>query len=111
MILLCKKIWNVNPRIQIIIGNYFAKKSNIFGGEYGNDKFGEFICLANSSIANWLQVKCVNVANYTGIYNRNVAAGNDYQIFCPDNVHTHSDSSGTSNKIIADIYCRELCGY
>ena len=111
MIFLCKKIWNVNPRIQIIIGNYFAKKSNIFGGEYGNDKLGEFICLANSSIANWLQVKCVNVANYTGIYNRNVAAGNDYQIFCPDNVHPHSDSSGTSNKIIADIYCRELCGY
>ena len=56
-------------------------------------------------------MKCVNVANYTGIYNRNVAAGNDYQIFCPDNVHPHSDSSGTSNKIIADIYCRELCGY
>ena len=56
-------------------------------------------------------MKCVNVANYTGIYNRNVAAGNDYQIFCPDNVHPHSDSTGTSNKIIADIYCRELIGY
>lgn len=110
MIFLCKKIWNVNPRIQIIIGNYFTKKSDIFGSEFGNDRLGEFICLANTAIANWLQVKCVNVANYTGLYNRNLAAGKDFQIFCPDNVHPHSDSSGRSNEIIARIYINQLRG-
>ena len=110
MIFLCKKIWNVNPRIKIVIGNYFAVKSNIFAGEYGNDRLGEFICLANSAIANWLHCQCVNVYKYTGIYNRNVAAGNDYQIFCPDNVHPHSDSTGRSNRIIAGIYINALRG-
>ncbi len=110
IIFLCKKIWNVNPRIQIIIGNYFTKKSDIFGSEFQNDRLGEFICLANTAIANWLQVKCVNVANYTGLYNRNLAAGRDFQIFCPDNVHPHSDSSGRSNQIIARIYINQLRG-
>ena len=110
MIFLCKKIWAVNPRIKIIIGNYFAIKSNIFGGEYGNDRLGEFICLANSALANWLHCQCVDVYKYTGIYNRNLAAGNDYQIFCPDNVHPHSDSTGRSNRIIAGVYINALRG-
>lgn len=110
MVFLCKKIWAVNPRIKIIIGNYFTTKSNIFGGEYGNDRLGEFICLANSGLANWLRCQCVDVHKYTGIYNRNLAAGNDYQIFCPDNVHPHSDSTGRSNRIIAGIYINALRG-
>ena len=110
MIFICKKIWAVNPRIKIIIGNYFTKKSNVFGAEYANDKLGEFVCLANSAIANWLQVKCVNIADQTGIYNRNLPAGNDYSLFCPDGVHPHSDSTGLSNKTIAGIYINQLRG-
>lgn len=110
MVFLCKKIWAVNPRIKIIIGNYFAVKSNIFGAEYGNDRLGEFICLANSGLANWLRCQCVDVHKYTGLYNRNLAAGNDYQIFCPDNVHPHSDSTGRSNRIIAGVYINALNG-
>lgn len=110
MIFLAKKIWAVNPRIKIIIGNYFTKKSNTFGAEFNNDKLGEFVCLANSAIANWLQVKCVNVANYTGLYNRNLAAGNDFTLFCPDGVHPHSDSTGQSNRAIAGVYINELAG-
>lgn len=110
MIFLAKKILAVNPRIKIIIGNYFAKKSNTFGAEFGNDKLGEFVCLANSAIANWLQVKCVDVASHTGIYNRNLAAGNDFSLFCPDGVHPHSDSTGHSNRVIAGVYINELAG-
>lgn len=110
VIFICKKIWAVNPRIKIIIGNYFAKKSNVFGAEYANDKLGEFVCLADSAIANWLQVKCVNVADQTALYNRNLAAGNDYSLFCPDGVHPHSDSTGKSNRVIAGIYINELRG-
>jgi hypothetical protein len=37
IIYLVKKIWAVNPRIRIIIGNYFTSKSNVFGAEVGND--------------------------------------------------------------------------
>ena len=110
MIFLCKKIWNVNPKIKIVIGNYFAKKTNVFGSEFGSDRLAEFVLLANSAIANWLVVPCVDVWNYTGLYNRNLTAGNDYQLFCPDNVHPHSDSTGRSNSIIAGVYINKLRG-
>lgn len=110
MIFLAKKIWAVNPRIKIIIGNYFATKSNVFGAEFGNDRLGEFVCLANTAIASWLRVNCVEVWKHTGIYNRNLPAGNDYQLFCPDGVHPHSDSTGHSNKIIAGVYINAIRG-
>lgn len=110
MIFLVKKIWAVNPKIKIIIGNYFTSKSNVFGAEFGNDRLGEFVHLANSAIASWLRVNCVEVWHHTGIYNRNLPAGNDYQLFCPDGVHPHSDSTGHSNKIIAGVYINAIRG-
>jgi hypothetical protein len=110
MIFLAKKIWAVNPKIKIIIGNYFATKSNVFGAEFGNDRLGEFVCLANTAIASWLRVNCVEIWKHTGIYNRNLPAGNDYQLFCPDGVHPHSDSTGHSNKIIAGVYINAIRG-
>ena len=110
MIFLAKKIWAVNPKIKIIIGNYFATKSNVFGAEFGSDRLGEFVCLANTAIASWLRVNCVEVWKHTGIYNRNLPAGNDYQLFCPDGVHPHSDSTGHSNKIIAGVYINAIRG-
>ena len=110
MIFLVKKIWAVNPRIKIIIGNYFATKSNVFSAEFGSDRLGEFVCLANTAIASWLRVNCVEVWKHTGIYNRNLPAGNDYQLFCPDGVHPHSDSTGHSNKIIAGVYINAIRG-
>ena len=110
MIFLAKKIWAVNPKIKIIIGNYFASKSNVFGAEFGNDRLGEFVHLANSAIASWLRVNCVEVWHHTGIYNRNVGGVNDYQNFCPDGVHPHSDSTGRSNSIIAGVYINAIRG-
>ena len=110
MIFLVKKIWAVNPKIKIIIGNYFTSKSNVFGAEFGNDRLGEFVHLANSAIASWLRVNCVEVWHHTGLYNRNLPAGNDYQLFCPDGVHPHSDSTGHSNKIIAGVYINAIRG-
>lgn len=110
MIFLVKKIWEVNPKIKIIIGNYFTSKSNVFGAEFGNDRLGEFVHLANSAIASWLRVNCVEVWHHTGLYNRNLPAGNDYQLFCPDSVHPHSDSTGHSNKIIAGVYINAIRG-
>lgn len=80
---------------------------------YNNARGASFVCFYPSSedgTANWLHCQCVDVYKYTGIYNRNVAAGNDYQIFCPDNVHPHSDSTGRSNRIIAGVYINALRG-
>lgn len=110
MIFLVKKIWAVNPRIKIIIGNYFCTKSNVFGAEYSNDRLGEFVHLANTAIASWLRVNCVEVWHHTGIYNRNLPGGNDYQLFCPDGVHPHSDTTGRSNKVIAGVYINAIRG-
>ena len=110
IIFLVKKIWAVNPKIKIIIGNYFASKSNTFGAEFGNDRVSEFVNLANSACASWLRVNCVDVWKHTGIYNRNLPAGNDFQLFCPDGVHPHSDSTGHSNKIIAGVYINSIQG-
>lgn len=110
IIFLVKKIWAVNPKIKIIIGNYFCSKSNVFGAEYGNDRLGEFVHLANSAIASWLRVNCVEVWHHTGIYNRTVGGVNDYANFCPDGVHPHSDSSGRSNEIIAGVYINSIKG-
>ena len=110
IIFLVKKIWAINPKIKIIIGNYFTSKSNVFGAEFGNDRLGEFVHLANSAIASWLRVNCVEVWHHTGLYNRNLPAGNDYQLFCPDGVHPHSDSTGHSNKIIAGVYINAIRG-
>lgn len=110
LIFLVKKIWSVNPRIKIIIGNYFASKSNTFGAEFGNDRLAEFVNLANSACASWLRVNCVDVWKHTGLYNRNLAAGNDFQLFCPDGVHPHSDQTGHSNSIIAGAYINAIRG-
>lgn len=110
IIFLAKKIWAVNPKIKIIIGNYFASKSNTFGAEFGNDRLAEFVNLANSACASWLRVNCVDIWKHTGIYNRNLPAGNDFQLFCPDGVHPHSDSTGHSNKIIAGVYINAIRG-
>ena len=110
IIFLVKKIWAVNPKIKIIIGNYFTSKSTVFGSEFGNDRLGEFVHLANSAIASWLRVNCVEVWHHTGIYNRTVGGVNDYANFCPDGVHPHSDSSGRSNEIIAGVYINSIKG-
>lgn len=110
LIFLAKKIWAVNPKIKIIIGNYFASKSNTFGAEFGNDRLAEFVNLANSACASWLRVNCVDVWKHTGLYNRNLPTGNDFQLFCPDGVHPHSDPSGHSNSIIAGVYINAIRG-
>ena len=107
---LVKKIWEVNPRIKIVFGGYFAWKSPVFGSEFGNDNYCNFICQSNKSISEWLRVPFVDVYNYTGIHNVNINGTSDFSKFCPDGVHPHSDTTGESNRIIAGIYINELNG-
>lgn len=110
MIYLVRKILEINPRINIIFGNYFAWKSPVFGAEYGNDNYCNFLCAANEALASMFKRPLVNVYEYTGIRNININGKSDYSIFCPDGVHPHSDTTGESNRIIADIYVKELRG-
>ena len=49
-----------------------------------------------------------NVYKYTWIMNTVINDENDFMKFCPDGTHPFSDLTGESNRIIADIYIKEL---
>ncbi len=112
---LIERIWEVNPRIRIIIGNYFAQ--NYWMGLDGMATFRtKFLLEANEQIAKFYGLKCVNVYKYTGIRGWAIKTKDGQEIediirFCPDGVHPHSDTTGESNRLIADAYCTELWGY
>lgn len=112
---LIERIWEVNPRIRIIIGNYFAQ--NYWMGLDGMATFRtKFLLEANEQIAKFYGLKCVNVYKYTGIRGWAIKTKDGQEIedivrFCPDGVHPHSDHTGESNRLIADAYCTELWGY
>lgn len=103
------QILKTNPRIKIIIGNYFAQRH-----PYQDDK-SYYICEANRGVAEWFGLQHVDVYKYTGILNKSFTdnSGNtasDFARFCPDGVHPHSDTTGESNKRIAEVYINQLKG-
>lgn len=112
---LIEKIWAVNPRIRIIIGNYFAVQYWL--GLDGMSTFRtKYILEANEQIAKFYGLKCINVYKYTGLKGWAIKTNDGQEIedivrFCPDGVHPHSDPTGESNRLIADAYCTELWGY
>ena len=112
-----QKCMEINPDIRIIIGNYFAWKTPVFesefagiAGELGEDSndFCSLLCAANEAVAGIWNADIVNVYKYTWIMNVMIDNMNDYMKFCPDGTHPHSDPTGESNRIIADIYVKEL---
>ena len=110
MIYLVREILEINPRINIVFGNYFAWKSPVFASEYGNDNYCNFLCAANEALAGMFKRPLVNVYEYTGVRNISINGVSDYNTFCPDGVHPHSDTTGESNRIIAGAYINELNG-
>lgn len=103
------QIWKTNPNVKIVIGNYFAQRH-----PYQDDK-SIYITKANEGVAEWLGIQHVDVYKYTHIINKTYTdnAGNtisDFERFCPDKVHPHSDTTGHSNKIIAGIYINQIRG-
>ena len=102
-------IKKVNPNIKIIIGNYFAQRNPY------QDDLSPYVTKANEGVAKWFSLQCVNVYQYTGLINKSYTDKNgitekDFNRFCPDGVHPHSDSTGHSNRIIANIYINQLRG-
>ena len=112
MTYLIEKIRQVNPRIKIIIGNYFSQDSGI---DEMSSFMTKYILEGNQQIADFYGFPCVNVYKYTGLRNMaitvNGSAITDMYWFCPDGVHPHTDTTGESNKLIAEVYAHELDRY
>lgn len=100
--------YSVNPNIKIIIGNYFATRSpSIY--EYVNDggaQCCELMLAANEAIAKKRNLDIVNVYKYTGLDDTDYVS--NFFKFCPDKVHPHSNTTGESNRIIANVYIDAL---
>lgn len=109
------KIQQVNPRIRIIIGNYFSQDYGTAIGDGMNSFQTKYILEANQQIANYYGFPCVNVYKYTGLRNRTIKLPDgsfisDMFYFCPDGVHPASDTTGQSNKVIAGAYISTIRG-
>ena len=99
-------IREINPDINIIIGNYFAYDSpwgraNWYQGTFSQYNFAGTLCCYNKAAARIFGLNIVNVYETIG----NIT---DWYSFCPDGVHPSSRADGSSNKAIADVYLQEL---
>lgn len=119
----------VNPNINIIIGNYFTENNKWIHYWYGlttetdlSRSYARVLCNYNRAVASLFDcLGLVDVNKYLDITNENLWSGsfeikadgsvgavNDPTKFCPDGVHPSSDGTGKSNKAIADVYLQEL---
>lgn len=106
---LIRKCYEVNPDIKIIIGNYFATRTPSIGWEYpddGNAKCCDLILAANEAVAKKWNLDIINVYKNTGLDDTDYES--NFYKFCPDRVHPHSNTTGESNRIIANVYIEEL---
>ena len=120
----CRK---VNPNINIIIGNYYAKYSSWIHWRHYQGGLLDFqltkaFCNYNRAAAHIFDCKgIVNVYDYLDVTDEQLWSGNGYvdpvygytaypdeSKFCPDGLHPSSDETGNSNRQIADIYLQEL---
>lgn len=120
----CRK---VNPNINIIIGNYFAKNTTWihhahYGGGLLNFKLTSAFCNYNRAVAALFDCQAiVNVYEDLDVTDEQLWSGNGYydpvygytayrdeSKFCPDGIHPSSDGTGNSNRRIADVYLNEL---
>ena len=109
------KIQQVDPRIRIVIGNYFSQDYGVALGDGMNSFQTKYILQANQSIADYYGFPCVNVYKHTGLRNRTIRKPDgttisDMYWFCPDGVHPSSDTTGLSNSIIASAYVSQIKG-
>lgn len=120
----CRKI---NPNINIIIGNYYAKNTSWihwrhYGGGLLEFQLTKAFCNYNRAAAHIFDCKgIVNVYEYLDVTDEQLWSGSGYydplygftatydeSKFCPDGLHPSSDGTGNSNRRIADIYLQEL---
>lgn len=110
---LIQQIWKVNPRIKIIVGNFYSKH---FGNPWGEGDAGyitKYIITANTQFAKLMGLQCVEVHDYLGLSNKKILKSDgttttDMLLFAPDGIHPSSDTTGESNKRIAEVYVNAL---
>ena len=123
------KCREVNPNVNIIIGNYFTENNtwinyaqNRTAAEYIGHSYARTLCYYNKAVAFLFNCRgIVNVQDHITIermwsgefdLNKYTSETNyakyDRDAFCPDSVHPSSDKTGKSNKAIADVYLQEL---
>lgn len=112
---LVQQIWKVNPRIKIIVGNFYSLHFGNPWGEGDAQYITKYIIEANKQIAKLLGFQCVNVFEYTGLSNKKIilpdgTTTTDMLMFAPDGIHPSSDTTGESNRRIAAAYINALQG-
>lgn len=129
---LINEIQKVNPFIKIVISGYFC-----YTMQSSNKPLGRYICDLQRMIADKYNIELMDAWNYTQIsfdkfiagtadyftkYNAKYgtsitpspwwydANGNirSYYIYCPDQIHPHSDKTGNSNKRLDAVYSKLL---
>lgn len=131
-----QKIWEANPNVRIIIGNYFTTTNPylkvVDAGAPGTglidwpdfERLPRLICANNQAIAGIWDLDIVNVQNYLWISDEDYWAGWDPNAvnaqggkgapiydetkFCPDGVHPWANPK--SIQAIADVYINALDG-
>ena len=103
-------IRNVNPNVRIIIGNYFAPDSQYVNEQQFKDfaayKFTKVLLLNNKAVAGLWDLDIVNVYESKAITDLIAEIG--WYGFCIDGVHPSSETTGRSNRVIAEKYLEEL---
>lgn len=112
---LVQQIWKINPKIKIIVGNFYALDFGNPWGEGDSSYITKYVIEANKQIAKFMGFQCVNVYEYTGLANRKILLADgtsttDMALFAPDGIHPSSDTTGESNKRIAAAYINALKG-
>lgn len=112
---LVQQIWKINPKIKIIVGNFYALDFGNPWGEGDSSYITKYVIEANKQIAKFMGFQCVNVYEHTGLANRKIilsdgSSTTDMKLFAPDGIHPSSDTTGESNKRIAEIYVNALRG-
>ena len=112
---LIQQIWKVNPRIKIIVGNFYTLNFGNPWGEGDASYITKYVIEANKQIAKFMGFQCVNVFEHTGLVNRKIIKSDgtqttDMAIFAPDGIHPSSDTTGESNRRIAEVYVNALKG-
>ena len=103
-------IRDINPNVRIIIGNYFAPDSQYVNEQqfpaFAAYKFTKVLLLNNKAVAGLWDLDIVNVYESKAITDLIAEIG--WYGFCIDGVHPSSETTGRSNRVIAEKYLEEL---
>lgn len=104
---LLEKIYAVNRNIQVVIAGYFTKEHTAEG------VLTEDVCTMQMWISEYYNIPILPVWDILTVSDDIIPGLNisSFKIFCPDNVHPHSDSTGRSEKLYTAAIVKLLRDY